>query len=138
MMATALQLLLLAAACALASAAVAGDNAHAPRPAIAAGRDRAVTPARAATDDVIDADAPLRPGPALAEMPALVAPTTAPLAATEIEDLGWTLAYANGTATGGEAAVLGRDRPRGHPTQEAQRQWPEEQVRGVHILSKMQ
>ena len=74
------QLLLLAAASAFVAAAAAGDDAH----------------------------APVRP--ALAEGPALVAPTTAPLAATEIEGLGWTPAHANGAATGFEAAVLGRHR----------------------------
>ena len=75
------QLLLLAAASAfVAAAAAAGDEAH----------------------------APMRP--ALAEGPALVAPATAPIAATEIEGLGWTPAHANGAATGFEAAVLGRHR----------------------------
>ena len=101
-MATALQLLLLAAACALVPAT--GDSAHAPRPALAAGPDRAFAPAGAATarDDVIQANAPPRPH--------LRAPATAPRPSSDLEGLGWTPAHANGTAAGGGDTALGRHR----------------------------
>ena len=90
-MATGPPLLLLATVCVF----VAAGNARAPRPGLAAGAGLAATSAAAADD----AHAP--PSPALA---------TAPLATTGTEGLGWTPAYANGTAAGGEAAVLGRHR----------------------------
>ena len=104
-MATALLLLLLAAACVLAPAAAAGDSAHAPRVALAAGP---VAPAGGATDrdGVVDANAPLRH----AAGPHLRAPATAPLPSTDLEGLVWTPAHANGTAAGGGDAVLGRHR----------------------------
>jgi len=107
-MATALQLLLLAAACALAPTAAAGDNTHAPRRALAAVPARAFAPAEAATDrdGVIIINVPN----ANAAGPHLRAPATAPLPSTDLEGLGWTPAHANGTAAGGGDAALGRHR----------------------------
>jgi len=87
-------LLLLATACVF----VAVGNARAPRPRLATGPDLAATSAAAADDAHAP---PSGPSPALA---------TAPLATTGTEGLVWTPAYANGTAAGGEAAVLGRHR----------------------------
>ena len=99
-MASALQLLLLAAACTLAPATAAGDNAHAPRPALAAGTatDR---------DGIVYANAPLRL--AHAAGPHLGTPA-APLPSTDLEGLGWTPAHANSTAPRSGGAVLGRHR----------------------------